>query len=101
MGMSLMSTCSTNCNVEAPNPDPSNWELIKQQEFVNAVVLKVKYHNCTNFEGNKILVFKKPFELKLNEPLDPHFAEEGDLLLARFTPTIYGWQTATWIASLV
>ena len=51
-------SCWTNSNAVAPNPDPSKWELLDKAEFDNGYVLKVKYQDCTNFEGQKVMVYR-------------------------------------------
>jgi hypothetical protein len=73
-----------------------------------AVVL-VRYLDCTNFEGKKILVFKDANQLlkELNTGLpntlrlDPHFSKSLDSPFARFKPTTEGWAFALKFAALL
>ncbi len=62
-------------------------EVLAVAERGKCIVLKIKYHNCTNFEGVKILVLKMPLIEYFNLPewVDPHFTEESKLI-ARFHP---------------
>lgn len=78
--------------VNAAAPDPKNWQILKMYNAENAHVLKIKYPNCTNFEGVKVLVYKGKFK-KLKER-DPHFSEEKESPLARFRPDNIGWNLA-------
>lgn len=55
----------------APNPQPSRWFLLEKAEFKNGHVLRVKYLDCTNFEGVKVMVYKGKYTHR--KELDPHF----------------------------
>lgn len=79
------------------NPDPANFVIYNEQLVEsnnnNFLVLSVKYPDCTNFEGNKILVYigyRTSFELLSNSEgkLDPHFSNESTSPIARFSPRI-------------
>lgn len=80
-----------------PNPNPRNFEVKKVEMYSNFLVALIKYPDCINFEGEKILVFENlSFEdfvsLKF---IDPHFCEGNHASpIARFTPTEKGWQYA-------
>jgi len=85
MGMRLgFGRCSTNYAAPAPNPDPSRWELIWVKQFKAAHVLMVRYLDCTNFEGIKIMVFRGQYVSR--ERLDPHFSKDRSSPIARFRP---------------
>jgi hypothetical protein len=58
--------------------------------------MKVKYDDCTNFEGVKIMVFKGQYKNRIW--LDPHFAENEKAPIARFKPTSEGWDMAIKLA---
>lgn len=73
----------------APNPNPSRFTLLDKWEFDNAYVLRVKYHDCTNYEGVKIMVYQGKFD-RLPGTLDPHFCEYGMGPIARFEPSEEG-----------
>ncbi len=75
-----------------PNPNPLRWKLVKLEQYSNAYVMEVKYLDCTNFEGNKIMVYAGQY--KHQENLDPHFGEDSDSPLARFKPDKNGWKNA-------
>lgn len=88
-------TCWTNTIAKAP--DPSRWKLLERAVCPNAFVLKVKYLDCTNFEGIKVLVFKGGLKCFTGK-LDPHFSNDSDSPIARFKPTDEGWQLAIELA---
>lgn len=78
------------------NPNPKNFRIIKHQHIRHYLVMHVVYPNCTNFEGNKILVFRDvidPTSLLNATDLDPHFFPDSKLV-ARFVPTNIGWHMA-------
>lgn len=91
MGLSLFKSCGANDLAEAPNPDPLQWELLEVQHFENAYVLKVRYKNCNNFEGVKVLVYKGTFIYEPRKLLDPHFDNTKGSPIARFRPDTQGW----------
>ena len=78
-----------------PNPDPSRFEVKTVHVSQNYLVAQVTYEGCTNFEGEKILVFEgmNLGELSRKSLLDPHFSEKSKLI-ARFVPTQEGWKQA-------
>lgn len=78
------------------NPDPKNFKILKFEEIGNYTVLKVNYPNCTNFEGNKIMVYfgYRAHQLYTLNELDPHFSEDKISPIARFAPTELGWLSA-------
>lgn len=83
----------------AGNPDPHNYR-IGALKYVGAyMVLAVKYPNCKNYEGKKILVYKDvELEQLLHQPggIDPHFSDAttNKSPIARFQPTDQGWDMA-------
>lgn len=80
------------------NPDPRNFEVLKTLVNGRYTVVMVKYPNCTNYEGNKILVFEDmtPEQLEKLSFLDPHFckSKRHPSPIARFEPTERGWDMA-------
>jgi hypothetical protein len=76
---------------DARNPDPMNFTIEKSQQVADIFVTMIRYPNCTNYEGRKIVV--TDFNPKRRQTLDPHFAE-GSGLIARFVPTDEGWTMA-------
>ncbi len=94
---------TSNPKAPIPNPDPNHWTLLEFFEYKNAFVIKVKYHDCTNFEGVKVMVYKGsctdlPMLPKL---LDPHFAEFGFSPIARFRPDEEGLELAKQLAMTI
>ena len=100
MGMSpFHKSCFTDSSAKAPNPNPSRWTLIDIQQFPNGYVLKVKYDDCDNFEGIKVMVYKgqyKPVRI-----LDPHFDNTETSPIARFRPDTQGWIQAIMLAKIL
>jgi hypothetical protein len=85
------------------NPDPSNWELLEDVSFGLYIAVKLRYPNCTNYEGVKVLVYKATLsQLVKQKSLDPHFSNQESYLspIARFEPTDRGWVDATEFAKL-
>lgn len=80
------------------NPDSRNFEILRSKRIRNYAVIFIRYPNCTNFEGKKILVFKGVSIkfLKSKNLIDPHFTDRPDELplVARFRPTERGWSDA-------
>jgi hypothetical protein len=85
-----------------PNPDPKNYKIIKS-EFINGhLIVMINYPDCTNYEGNKLLLYKfcTLEELLKQKYIDPHFSDNEKFKhpFARFEPTDEGWHYATFIA---
>lgn len=92
----------------APNPDPTNYKVKRYLEVGGNLVIEINYPDCTNFEGNKILVYRDCTYAELlvwnKKGIDPHFhdAASGKLAkspFARFVPTSEGWKAAVFLAS--
>jgi hypothetical protein len=81
-----------------PNPNPGNYEIVKSAEKGGYLIVLINYKDCTNYEGNKILVYKDvSFQSLLDQKkIDPHFSENTDYYspIARFVPTEEGWDLA-------
>ena len=80
-----------------PNPNPKNFKFIKIERFEEFVIVMINYPDCTNYEGNKILVFDNITleELANMEKIDPHFCDKDHKApIARFEPTESGWSMA-------
>jgi hypothetical protein len=88
---------SSYCTTCAANPNPNYYKVVKVEERHGFLIVKIKYDNCTNYEGNKIMVYRgvKVIDLINHPPLDPHFAKSGMAPIARFEPTDAGWMMAT------
>lgn len=80
-----------------PNPDPYNFIIKKHKVVNNLLLLKVKYPDCTNYEGNKIMVYECTLDdINSQSSLDPHFSNSTKFHspIARFQPTKEGWKMA-------
>ena len=100
MGMSVLGrSCWTNNEVPAPNPSPERWEIQQIWAYDNAYVLKVKYLDCTNYEGMKVMVYEGQYIHSTY--LDPHFQESGVSPIARFEPTDRGISLAINLAQFL
>jgi len=80
------------------NPDPSNYEIIKSLQINENLVILIKYPDCNNYEGKKVLLYKNISLNKLitQKQIDPHFSENKKFKspIARFEPTTRGWLLA-------
>jgi len=81
-----------------PNPKPDNYKILKLQQIGNHLIIKIKYLDCVNYEGVKVLVFEncKLTDLTKQKLIDPHFSENKKFKspIARFEPTEKGWKLA-------
>lgn len=98
MGCPTLSSCRTNSSPAAvpPNPSPDRWAYIEHVQFDRAYVLKVRYHDCTNYEGVKVMVYEGKYRPRIN--LDPHFTAKSGSPIARFRPDARGWKLACVLA---
>ena len=82
---------------KSTDPDPMNFKVMRTKRYGEYTMAHIRYPNCTNYEGNKVMVFYNIpiFTLKALTKLDPHFCE-GDCTspIARFEPTGRGWAMA-------
>jgi hypothetical protein len=97
MGLSPFSSCSCG-EYSQPIPetvvDVRDFRIEEIYKYDNgAMVVKVNYPNCVNYEGDKVLVFKDVSEdvLRNSKTLDPHFCDNCKTSpVARFEPTERG-----------
>jgi hypothetical protein len=80
------------------NPDPKKFKVLDKKSCGKFLILRIKYDGCSNYEGEKILVYEGvtwPI-LKRQKSLDPHFSQSRDFYspIARFEPTDLGWSRA-------
>jgi len=95
-------TTVINNYISLPNPNPENYSIIDSSYYSNLtqgiLVVRIKYLDCTNYEGVKILVYKDVNldDLRLQKSIDPHFSENKKYHspIARFEPTQEGWFNA-------
>jgi hypothetical protein len=70
----------------------TNFEIVDVVQFKNAYALHAKFLTCPNCGGFKIMVFKGEYTPKTY--LDPHFNFTDECPIARFKPTVHGWNLA-------
>ena len=84
-----------------PNPDPSNYKILKIVERGDYLILKLKYHDCVNYEGDKVILLKDTLINIVNcQAIDPHF-QKGGTIVARFIPTDEGWSMAEQLCTIL
>lgn len=76
------------------NPNPFNFKITDFIEYNGFLVVYINYPNCTNYEGDKILLYRG-ISIKdlLNQgSVDPHFSNNKDFYspVARFEPSEEG-----------
>lgn len=93
MGLNRHRSSCSSSPYAAPNsnPDPTKFEILEERAVNGYLILLVKYPNCTNYEGKKLMVFKgyKASWHLLQDTkgqLDPHFSRERWSPVARFKP---------------
>jgi hypothetical protein len=111
MGMPTgMSSSKTSATYEVKkvskfDPNPAKFEIIRRLARNENVALIVNYPNCTNYEGNKIMVYRgvDPSYLYGQKELDPHFTEKENIIkpFARFEPTEQGWMKAVMLLDVI
>ena len=92
MGFFGRSCYSSPYAVQDSNPNPTNFVILHEQNIGKYLILHVKYPDCKNFEGQKLMVykgFKNSEELLKHNlfKLDPHFRNDKGSPIARFAPT--------------
>ena len=92
------SSFDTNYSYSTGNPDPTNYKILEHSEYKGYLIVEIRYPDCRNYEGKKLLLFK---DISLNDLLrqrkiDPHFSDNKDYHspVARFEPTRSGWKMA-------
>jgi hypothetical protein len=113
MGMSLMGNTSYSQNdksmaktcsgaLKPGDPNPQNFEVINAQQIGKNLLVEIRYHDCKNYEGKKIILYLNTTlrELLSQDFIDPHFTD-GDSVLspfARLEPTDQGWEAGFMLA---
>jgi hypothetical protein len=84
--------------VVLPNPNPERFKIISWHQNGKFLILYINYPDCTNYEGNKILLYKGCCieDLVGQGSVDPHFSNNKEKIspIARFVPTLEGWDMA-------
>jgi len=96
MGLSPFKKCFTNKTPQAKAPDPSRWERMDLKICKNGYAMRVKYLDCTNYEGVKIMVYEGDYQYTIIR--DPHFHGGIGSPIARFKPDKDGWKRAVQLA---
>lgn len=91
---SSCSTCLNRIKEDAKNPNPNNFKILDYFIDKEFLLVKINYPNATNFEGNKIMLYKglNFLDLVNSKSIDPHFYEDKFSPIARFVPTDQGWK---------
>lgn len=96
---------SVRSQIPENNPNPNNYKIIRTEQFENALLMEILYPDCTNYEGRKILLFKKVTlkEVMKQGAIDPHFSNNSKFHspFARFEPTELGWELGRHIGLLI
>lgn len=107
MGISPFSTSGFDNteNIKSGNPKPNNYDIIDYLEINGHIMLMITYHDCDNYEGNKILVFRNCTKKQLEDQqlIDPHFSDNKNYFspFARFEPTKEGWRYGEQLLNLL
>lgn len=85
-----------------PNPDPNNYKIVRSEQHGKFLLIEINYPDCTNYEGNKILLYQNITIKKLlsQKLIDPHFSQNKNYKspIARFEPTEKGWRIGETLA---
>jgi len=90
--------------ISLPNPNPANYSVIRSEDVNGKLIIEIKYHDCTNYEGRKIMVYECTLdELMKQKLIDPHFCNNDNYFspIARFEPTERGWNNACALANVL
>lgn len=97
MGIKLFSQARYDCP-SLGNPNPTRFKILKTKQVGHYLIAIINYPDSTNFEGNKILVYRDitDSEFRNLRVIDPHFSNEKGVHspIARFEPTIEGMNIA-------
>lgn len=88
-----------------PNPNPYNYVIKNDYQDGDYLIILINYPDCTNYEGNKVLVYKNVHlrDLINQGSIDPHFSNNKlkHSPIARFVPTADGWNMAIQLVGLL
>lgn len=87
------------------HPNPDVYSILRVYEANGNLVVWILCEGCTNYEGNKVLVFEAcTIELLVDQgSIDPHFSDNEQYFspIARFEPTERGWTWAMEWAGII
>jgi hypothetical protein len=91
------------CNPQALAPNPLNFKFTRVMQVGGHTVAEIRYPDCKNYEGLKVLLFKETdaAQLMKREHIDPHFGHTLNAPFARFTPAAGGWDAAVRLARIL
>jgi len=110
MGIYIFRTSSSSSYEEPkkekilPNPRQDNYTVIRNKVVGEFLIIELKYHDCTNYEGRKIMVYKCTLNNLMKQKLiDPHFSNNNNYFspIARFEPTEQGWNNACMLVNII
>lgn len=95
MGLSITRFSKSWADGGGNNPNPAKFKITSSEQIENFLIVQVKYDGCTNFEGEKLLVYQDVIleDLIKQGTIDPHFSNNPNYIspIARFVPTKKGW----------
>jgi hypothetical protein len=103
MGLNFL-TSNSSFDGGSSNPDPSKYDILRNKIVNGYLVIEIKYQDCINYEGRKIMIFECGlYDLKKQKLIDPHFSDNSEYLspIARFEPTERGWKNACLFAGVL
>ncbi len=75
-------------------PDPFKFEIVRFESCGSYyVIVEAKYEGCKTYNGHKLMLLRGTENPCDRQSLDPHFLE-GHCVIARFEPTVLGWELA-------
>ena len=101
---SFSETATITEQINLPNPKPDNYSIVRSEVVNKYLIIELKYHDCTNYEGRKIMVYKCTLdELMKQKLIDPHFCDNENYFspIARLEPTEQGWINACALANVL
>lgn len=57
-GSKISSSSFDSGEEKLPNPDPNNYEILREEQLGKYLIMVIKYPDCTNYEGKKYLFLK-------------------------------------------
>lgn len=92
MGLSMVKSCYKQGYRYDEDPIATRFRIVNMYSVNGHTLAHINYPNCTNFEGNKYILFKDTSikEIEQMGEIDPHF-QQGSNIIARLEPTPMGW----------
>lgn len=95
--------CMKKGSFDSGVPDMSKYTILEWVDIGGYCLLKIKYHNCTNYNGVKLLLYPWNYGILQSQgcTFDPHFNAMGMSPFARFEPTSFAWDRAIMFAEML